>query len=473
MQPIKQFVFYSITSYALYFAGVSLCAQPKPTTLVSSFAPAIKNLNPQHKKCALLLGINDGAEYQTVLLSFDPKIQKIEQTANLPLLASPQGKQFHFIYSLLTDTLYNEQRTQTVATTKIKKQTTVTNWWHKTQTVLYLSNNRKYLADIIAQINKNRQPQANKALPDCSSCTYLEANDIQTINYIIPKYANFLHQKTGIYANGDDYFTQTEQTIRLSPPSGPNFKGVFNRKNKTHRNAIYDDFEAYITDACKDDLQRIFTWKTTTGMFADYSYGFKEAVIPETENTDIAELYIKYLQLDTAKAEKMLPTNAKRLLKAHRMKESAAKQRLTDSLANTYLPYIPDTDNIEWLLYRYEGRIHLIAQCKAYPMPQYRKKNAPTYLLQHDVGAVLPNYSDFPLQFADFTKINPMVVDVTVSPTHDLVFVYLADGTLIGINVTSKREIYRQKLSETDKVVMLEWATGIYTDIWKNELKIK
>ena len=184
-------------------------------------------------------------------------------------------------------------------------------------------------------------------------------------------------------------------------------------------------------------------------------------------------MHIKYLQLDTAKAEKMLPTDAKRLLKAHRMKESAAKQRLTDSLANTYLPYIPDTDNIEWLLYRYEGRIHLVAQCKAYPMPQYRKKNAPTYLLQHDVGAVLPNYSDFPLQFADFTKINPMVVDVTVSPTHDLVFVYLADGTLIGINVTTKREIYRQKLSETDKVVMLEWATGIYTDIWKNELKIK
>ncbi len=195
MQPIKQFVFYSISLYALYFGGAFLWAQPKSTTLVSSFAPAIKNLNPQHKKCALLLGINDGNEYQTVLLSFDPKTQKIEQTANLPLLASPQGKQFHFIYSLLTDTLYNEQRTQTVATTKIKKQTTVTNWWHKTQTVLYLSNNRKYLADIIAQINKNRQPQANKALPDCSSYTYLEANDIQTINYIIPKYANFLHQK--------------------------------------------------------------------------------------------------------------------------------------------------------------------------------------------------------------------------------------------------------------------------------------
>ena len=473
MQLVKKFVFCTATLYVVCFGDVHLGAQPKPTMSISSFAPAIKNLTPQHKKCALLLGLNNNTDYQTVLLSFDPKLHTLKQTANLPLLASPQGKQFCFIYILPTDTLYNEQKTQTVATANSKKRTTVINWWHKTRALLYLTNNRKYLANIIVQINKNKQIAANISLPNCSSCTYVEQNEMQLFSYIIPQYANFLHQKMGVYANGNEYFTQTEQTIRLSSLSGPNFKGAFSRKNKTNRNATYNDFEAYITDACKDDLHRIFTWKTTTGMFADYSYGFKEAIIPETEDTDIAQSYIKYLQLDTAKAEKMLPANGKRLLKAYRMKESPAKQLLADSLATIYPPYLPDTDNIEWLLYRHEGKIHLVAQCKAYPMPQYRKKNAPTYLLQHDVGAILPNYSDFPLQFSDFTRINPMVVDVTVSPTQDLVFVYLADGTLIGIDVSSKREIYRKKLTETDKIVMLEWATGIYTDIWENELQVK
>ena len=439
----------------------------------SIFAPAIKNLQPQHKKCGLLLGINRTVDYQTLYLTYDPQQHTAKLSNRLPLLASPQNKHFHFIYSLINDTTIREQHTQNFATNSKggKRSITTTNYWRKSNTQLYLTNNKKYLPTIVEQLEQNRQNQTENHPTNCNNCTYSASDETTLLTYIIPQFANLLQIKSTDHATDNPYQSSTETTYKLLPLNGAHYQKNLNEKNKNCRKANFTDIEQNLYDICDKDLKNILQWKTTTSFFVEDIQGIQQHVFPETPDSDPEDLYFNYLQLDTTHIEAALPSYAKNMLRARRLSNNARKQHLQDSIYAHHPLYLLDSDEIDLLLYRYKGKVHLIAQAYAYLSPKYRKNNYPQIqIVQHDLGTVFPTYAQLPLKLEDFTAIDPRVVDLMVSPTQDIVCVWLSNGDLVAIDVTSKREIYRKNFGDYDKVIMVEWATGIYTDIWRNNL---
>ena len=439
----------------------------------SIFAPAIKNLQPQHKKCGLLLGINRTLDYQTLYLTYDPQQHTAKLSNRIPLLATPQNKHFHFIYAIINDTTIKEQHTQTIITNSktSKRSITTTNYWRKSNTQLYLTNNKKYLPDIIEQLQQNRQKQIENYPNNCNNCTYSASDETAILTYIITQFANILQIKSTDHNTNNPYQSSTENTYKLLPISGTHYKKKLSEKNKNYRKAKFSDIEHNLYDICDKDLKNILQWKTTTAWFIDDIQGIQQHIFPETPDTDPEDIYFKYLQIDTTRIEPLLPAYAKNSLKARRTNNINQKQHLQDSIYAHHPLYILDTDKIDLLLYRYKAKVHLIAQAYAYIAPKYRKNTYPEIqIVQHDLGTIFPLYAQLPLKLEDFTAIDPRVVDIMVSPTQDIVCVWLSNSDLIAIDVASKREIYRKNFGEYDKIVMVEWATGIYTDIWRNNL---
>lgn len=467
MQVFSKKIFYTLTLCSLSAAYCGLAAaQPKPAQPQSIFASAIKNLQPQKRKCALLLGIATEQGYETVLLSFDPKSRKMRHSRSLPLLACPQpNKQFYFFYLLTTYSLSS------------KLSNRITTYTQHTTTKLHLTNNRRYIPQIIEQIKKNQAQAPPTAPDDCRNCQYNTFDDAQQLGVVAQAYASLLTQRYADRSDGRNYAYQSEQVVKCLPLSGAHFKGAFDTDNKTHKPATATDLAPLMSDLCADDLRPIMEWKNTLGMFADAfntddSYGFWENLPANAHinNDDPSYIYLPYLQLDTAKVAPQLPADARKLLRYNQQQQSKDKWATADpALAKHYPPYHLSTEPYSYLLLRYEGNTHLVAQAETNPAAANKKTNAITHMVQHSTG-ILPQYEAFPLDYHTFTYINPSVMDVMVSPTHDVVVVYLSDGTIIAIDATTKHELLRYTTQQPTSVVMVEWTSGIYTDIWQNEL---
>ncbi|MEM9005403.1 MAG: hypothetical protein AAGE59_18000 [Cyanobacteria bacterium P01_F01_bin.86] len=79
-------------------------------------------------------------------------------------------------------------------------------------------------------------------------------------------------------------------------------------------------------------------------------------------------------------------------------------------------------------------------------------------------------YDNPPLDFDQFQNLYPAMIDLFVSPNENTVFV-LTDEAIVGIDVFSKQEIFRENHNLSfNKVVMVEWATGRFVTRWQQEL---
>ena len=79
-------------------------------------------------------------------------------------------------------------------------------------------------------------------------------------------------------------------------------------------------------------------------------------------------------------------------------------------------------------------------------------------------------YQNPHIDFDKFKEIYPTAIDVFVSPNQNTVFV-LTKSEIIGIDVKTKREVYRESHKlKFNKVIMVEWATSGFVKKWEREL---
>ncbi len=95
-----------------------------------------------------------------------------------------------------------------------------------------------------------------------------------------------------------------------------------------------------------------------------------------------------------------------------------------------------------------------------------------------NIRAVTPktivNYDELPILWNVIDSEIPDIVDGFISPKKD----YLVARTKDEIKVypiyngqIDKQEIFRKKIGDNEEIIMAEWATNIYTDMWKEYFK--
>lgn len=131
----------------------------------------------------------------------------------------------------------------------------------------------------------------------------------------------------------------------------------------------------------------------------------------------------------------------------------------------TPIDYIYDPT---FTLARVKGRVHLVG------LLNLDANSSRTFLASFDAGpapAELVGRNSFPLQYNDFKRIDPNLIDVFIGPNYSTIFV-LTKEWVYGIDVATKRELYHQKHNLAfNKVVMVEWATNDHVERWEKILQ--
>ncbi len=119
-------------------------------------------------------------------------------------------------------------------------------------------------------------------------------------------------------------------------------------------------------------------------------------------------------------------------------------------------------------LERMKGQTHLIGRLL---VPGNAERS---FMATADFGNApkkLITYDNPSLDFGALKQLYPGLIDYFVSPNQNTVFL-LTDKELIGIDVESRSEIFRETHAiEFNKVVMVDWSVGGYVGRWARVLK--
>lgn len=384
----------------------------------SRFARAVAGLNPQKTPSGLLIGIRSDDGYQTVLLGFDGK--KAEAVAALPLLATPQGETFAYLY---------KQEHNTVALIRDDgDQTRLVQYREHWEELITGSDRTEAERDAEAAFDKE-EPQA----VSCDTCPAWEWEDYLDVAYVVPGHVT-LSVYGGGYTGGAHSNSYNDMfTVRFASV----FPRVFNYMNdESGRENTYvqsELSELYPVDRDPGVLARVQRQLLIKGKL--------EYFIDNLDNEEAYEEYdsTEYAGVDPAEIDGR--------------------------------PGSVDTSAIDLVLQRVRGTVHLACQADA----QAAYTESGDYLLtaEVDCGALQPSFlahNTFPLDYGAFVATDSTVRDVFISPAQDIVYV-LSDDTITGIDVATRNEVIQYALPEGSIVVMAEWATGERLATWKKVLR--
>lgn len=384
----------------------------------SKFARVLGKLTPQKSTSGLLIGVRNDDGYQTVLIGFDGK--KAEVAANLPLLATPQGETFAYMYKRSHDSvslIHNDASDNEIVRYR--------EHWEE----LITSNDRRK-AEHEAELAFNEE---QKRAVQCDTCQAWEWEDYLDVAYVVPGHIT-LSVYGGGYTGGAHPNAYNDMfTVRFASV----VPRVFNYMNDESGRE-----NAYIPS----ELSELYPVEQNPGIAAQIRRellikGKLEYFIDNLDNESAYEGYdsTEYAGIDPAEIDGR--------------------------------PESVDTSAVDFVLQRVRGTVHL--KCQADAQAAYAESGDYVLTAEVDCGTVPQPYvsqNTFTLDYDDFTIADSTVRDVFISPAQDMVYV-LADDTLIGIDVATKNEVIHYALPEGSIVVMAEWATGDRLGKWTAALR--
>jgi hypothetical protein len=384
----------------------------------SKFARAIGTLTPQKTTSGLLLGVRNEDGYQTLLIGFDGK--KAEVTANLPLLATPQGETFAYMYKRSHDSvalIHNDANDNQLIRYR--------EHWEE----LVTGNDRRKAEYEAGLAFDEEQKQA----AGCDTCQAWEWDDYLDVEYVVPGHIT-LSVYGGGYTGGahpnsyNDVFTVRFASV--VPRIFNYMNDESGRENTYVPSELSDVYPVERDPGIAARIRRELLIKGKLEYFIDNLDN--EAAYEEYDSTE-------YAGIDPADIDGRL--------------ESV------------------DTSAVDLVLQRVRGVVHL--KCQADVQASYAESGDYVLTAEVDCGAVQSPYvhqNTFPLDYDSFTVADSTVRDVFVSPAQDMVYV-LTDDTLVGIDTATKNEVIHYALPEGSTVVMAEWATGDRLGKWTAALR--
>lgn len=379
------------------------------------FAGALRGLVPQQKNVGLLLGVHNEDGYQTILFEYDGKT--VNTAANVPLLAVPGKDGFSYLYE------------------RIHTSAEITENDIEEGRVLY----REQWEEIVVERDRAKaEREAEQALPDdsvntppCSDCRNWDWEDHLDIQYVIPGHATLAMYGGGYTGGAHPSHYSNVFTAHLSSLAPRTV-------NSTNRDTAADQLvESKLAELYPVSRDPNVATRMNRELFIR---GRLEYFIDGQSNDSLYEEYDS-----TEYAGMALET--------------------IDGL------YTVDTTSISFVLERIRGRLHLKARADA--PATYAESGDYALTAEYDCGVLdstIHPPGHLPLPYGAFVKADDTVRDVLVAPSQNIVYV-LADDTIVGVDVATKKVVFEYMLPEASTVVMAEWSSAAELNAWKAALK--
>lgn len=399
-----------LTTLLVLLASVQTAALP-----AGRLDDALRSLTPQKTATALLLGVRNDDGYQTLLLEYAPG-RDVNVVANLPVLAVPQDGKFAYVYKRVYDSV-----------------SVVEDEPEPGRRVVYREHWEEL---IVGQDRAGAERGAEAALaeteppaPPCNNCELWDWEDHIDIGYVVPG-----HVTVETYGSG------------YTGGAHPN---QYTNSFTVHFSSLAPRVVNYVNDDSDDRL--------VESQLAE--------LYPVARDPGVVERMHRELVI-RGKLEYFIDSQ-----------ENDASFEPYDSTEYTGVPladiegvYEVDTTAVDLVLVRVRGRVHL--KCQADASAGYAESGDYALTAEYDCGALSPAvapHNTFPASYTAFLRADSTIRDVLIAPTQNIVYI-LADDTLRGYDVATKKQVFEYVLPEASKVVMVEWTAGD-AGAWKAALQ--
>jgi hypothetical protein len=382
-------------------------------------------LKPIKKSEAILLGIDTGAKYRSLLIQFENG--KVDILADVPYLASPQKDGFYYInqYQL------NWHKAKEEGATDLRMEGRDTVAWSFSRSDFFISRNFQTLSDSITK-EKEKAGIRNESIA-CTNCREYYEQEVNRLSYVIPGFIS-IEERSEKYAGAAHPHTTTKA------------------------------FTATFTD-----LPNIQT--STASSFANSAVccdqnSFKSLFSPKHWEIVQRTLYFKGID------EQFIDRN--------RDNEVTRKFDLTKfdgrAIGKSTSPYQIQTAAPDFVLTHERGQVHL--KVRAHTTASYTESGDDQLTTEYDAGPLQKpfiRYNAFPLDFSALQSRYAGLVDAYVSPYHNVVMLVLngepgsIQPTLALVDVTTGKLIFTREI--TGSIIMAEWAADTSIEQWQQQLK--
>ena len=393
----------------------------KPQEIHGPFAEILKKLSPTVTKEALLIGVVENGKYKTYYVEYADG--KAERTLNIPALAVPQKDGFWYFQSAsqqIVEYATDEAFTSEDGSLEMVKTIYKNNHIYFNQDLNKVKDSVK---SHLSKIKKGKVVKETKEFNDYSKTM---------ISFASGGYITF-HEEGNGYTGGahgynyeNDFSLNFENLKKMKalPSYG---KWSCEMLNNQYKNQMF--FEKNYSKKELDIIKKTLYFKGIEGRFVD-----------RQDQSEKEELF----DLSKYKNEKIGDQDSPL--------------------------HVVDVSQMDFIMQHRNGSTKFSVQADA--SASYAESGDYTltteYLDEKPISNKIIPFNESPISFEAIKAIDSEIVDIYMSPKHNVLFIKKADA-LTAIEVSTGKQLIELPIS--GNVVMIEWAVGDYTEQWRDILQ--